>query len=688
MSFKTQDFYNFGDFRLDPAERILTRDGNVIPITPKVFETLLVLVENAGRTIGKEELMQMIWQDRFVEESNLTFNIGMLRKALGDDAAKPRYVETVPRRGYRFIAAVERVRKNDERESNLSNAVLPYRPVESPRPRRVSSGKHGVVVALADWQHEANENEPAQIPPATASAESIEQTVKPEPISPTLNGRNQLVSKYRLPTAAFALATLLISAGILGYYLFAAKQATGVNVKKLIAVLPLKPINTVTRDEIYEIGIADSLIHRLSSIKGLVVRPLSATRKYGDIGQDALIAGKEQQVDFVFASNYQLAGGKIRVTAQLLNVASGQIEKTYKIEKDAGDVFAMQDTIAGEVENLLLAHFATTLNGQTVERGTSNEEAYRLYLQGMYLIDKENAADAKRAIELFDEAVAIDLNYAKAWAAKARAHCVSAHWGGSSSDEQFVFAKPAIERAFALDANLPEAHAVLGVIKADYEWNFAEAEKHFLQAIETAPNSDIFRRWYANRLSAQGRSEEAVAMIETAIDLNPNSFNHQIFYGKILYFARRFDDAIIQLKRVSEIDSTNPLSHNILWRCFHKKEDYPRAYESFVRFQQLNGTKDEVLKDYETLYAESGWQNVLLKNIENLKRAENANSSTAYTIAVLSALTDESDQSIQYLEKAVKNRSLDIPNIKNDPGLDSLRDGLRFDELIKNAALK
>lgn len=687
MSIKTQDFYDFGDFRLDRAERILTRDGDVIPITPKVFETLLVLIENAGRTVEKEELMQLIWQDRFVEESNLTFNIGMLRKALGDDAAKPRYVETVPRRGYRFIAAVEWIGTNDEQESNLPTGVLPYRPNESLHPR-VSSDKRGAVVALADWQHETNENKAAQISPTVAPDESIEKTAGLEPISPILNGRNQFGSKYRLPIAAFALATLLIGAGFLGYYFFAAKWATGVNEKKSIAVLPLKPINAGTRDEIYEIGIADSLIYRLSSIKGLVVRPLSATRKYKDIEQDALIAGKEQQVDFVLASNYQLAGGKIRVTAQLFNVASGQIEKTYKSEKDAGDVFAMQDKIAGEVENLLLAYFTTTLNNQTVERGTTNEEAYRLYLQGMYLVEKENATDAKRAIELFDEAVAIDPNYAKAWAGKARAHCVSAHWGGSSSDDQFVFAKPAIERAFALDANLPEAHAVLAIIQADYEWNFAEAEKHFLRAIETAPNSDMFRRWYANRLSAQGRSEEAVAMIETAIDLNPNSFNHQIFYGRILYFARRYDDAIRQLKRVIEMDSTNPFSYNILWRCFHKKKDYPRAYESFVRFRQLTGTKDEVLKDYESLYAESGWQRVLLKNVENLKRAENANSSAAYPIAALSALTDENDQSFQYLDKAVKNRSLDIPNIKNDPDLDSLRDDLRFSELIRNAALK
>ena len=143
------------------------------------------------------------------------------------------------------------------------------------------------------------------------------------------------------------------------------------------------------RDEIYEIGIADALINRLGSTKGLVVRPLSATRRYADVGQDPLAAGREQQVDYVLASNYQLAAGKIRITAQLLHVTSGQIEETYKSEKDAGDVFAMEDAIAAEIGNLLQARFATTSSTQAAKRGTSNEEAYLHYLQGMYLLDKE-----------------------------------------------------------------------------------------------------------------------------------------------------------------------------------------------------------------------------------------------------------------------------------------------------------
>ena len=208
---------------------------------------------------------------------------------------------------------------------------------------------------------------------------------------------------------------MLIGALGLGYYFFSAgKTASGTDGKKSIAVLPLKPINSANRDEIYEIGIADSLIHQLGSMNGIVVRPLSAIRKYADVGQDPLAAGREQQVDYVLASNYQLAGGRIRVTAQLFNVANGQIEETYKSEKDAGDVFAMQDAIAGEVGNKLSARFGSTSSGATAKRGTTNEEAYRLYLQGIYLNDKRTTSDSRKAVEAFEQAIRLDLNYARA----------------------------------------------------------------------------------------------------------------------------------------------------------------------------------------------------------------------------------------------------------------------------------
>jgi tetratricopeptide (TPR) repeat protein len=378
-----------------------------------------------------------------------------------------------------------------------------------------------------------------------------------------------------------------------------------------------------------------------------------------------------------------LADEKIRITSQLFYVASGRIEETYKTEKDAGNTFAAQDAIAADVGSLLQARFATTSNSQSAKRGTSNEEAYRLYLQGMYLIEKESLADSKRAIGLFDQALSLDPNYAKAWAGKANAHCSFAHRGGSSPDAEFEeIAKPALGRALALDNNLPEAYGVLGIIRTDYDWNFAEGERQFLRAIELAQNSDNIHRWYAGRLANQGRSDEAITRIKTAIDLNPNSIFHQHTYARVLFFARRYDEAIRQLERVVEMGPTNPSVYDDLWRSFHKKGDARRAYESFMRFQQFIGTNDEVLKNYETLYAKGGWQDVLLRYLEVVK-AKDANGTAAYSVAVLSALAGQREQSLRYLDEAVKNHLWEVSKIKGDPGLDLLREDPRFIELVR-----
>src|SRR5215204_2154585 len=388
MSKETKHFYDFGNFRLDPSEKVLLCGGEFISITPKVFETLRFLVENAGRLVEKDELMQQIWHDQFVEESNLSFNIKMLRKALGDNAQNPRFVKTVPTRGYRFIAEVRRVEAEVTQPGVEEEApVLQLNDKQaasenfSPPVNQREVQRFGAVVTLANWRQEAKgTTAEEEVPPPISSKESTEQTTVLDSPHTKPNVKIRQKPKDRRLPAVIALTILLIGAVALGYYFFGHKSGSTVaDGKKSIAVLPIKPINTDDRNEIYEIGIADSLIHRLSSMKGFVVRPLSATRQYTNIDQDPLAAGKEQQVDYVFYSNYQLADGKIRVTAQLFNVANGQVEDTYKSEKDALDVFGVQDAIAGEVGNLLLSRFTTTaLNNPTAKRGTDNEEAYRL----------------------------------------------------------------------------------------------------------------------------------------------------------------------------------------------------------------------------------------------------------------------------------------------------------------------
>ena len=352
------------------------------------------------------------------------------------------------------------------------------------------------------------------------------------------------------PVAAIALATFLIGVISLGYYFLhgrnAASRAGG---KKTIAVLPLKPINTSTRDEIYEIGIADSLILNIGSINGFNVRPLSATRKYSTLDQDPLAAGKEQQVDYVLASTYQLADGKIRVTAQLLNVANGQVEETYRSgEKDAANVFVVQDAIAGEIGNQLLARFATKSTNQTAKRGTTNEEAYRLYLQGMYLANNRTPEASRKAVETLEQSVRLDANYAQAWAGLAYAYRQTRNPEGHQKSIE------AINRALALDPNLADAYSTLCENKMYYEYDFPSAEQACKRALELNLASSQAHEIYSRFLMSRARHDEAIGEIKAAIDLEPTLLFYQQNYGLALYYARRYPEAIAQFKRVLELN--------------------------------------------------------------------------------------------------------------------------------------
>ena len=261
------------------------------------------------------------------------------------------------------------------------------------------------------------------------------------------------------------------------------------NKAKSIAILPVQPLTAENRDVIYEFGIADSLTLKLSAAKNLIVRPLSATRKYADITQDAIAAGKEMQVDYVLASNYQIADGKIRVTSQLFNVATGQIEETYKSEKETSNIFATQDAIAGEVGNIILARFAMTESSLTAKRGTTNEEAYRLYLQGMNS-DTISGGITKKAIENFEQAITLDPNYARAL-------------GRHSSRAEYQKSIEAANKALALDPNLSEGYSALCWKKFFYEYDFAGAERDCKRAVELDPNSPMAHHAYSTFLASR-----------------------------------------------------------------------------------------------------------------------------------------------------------------------------------------
>jgi DNA-binding winged helix-turn-helix (wHTH) protein/TolB-like protein/Tfp pilus assembly protein PilF len=691
MSLQTNNIYEFEQFRLDFSEKTLRNGGGLIPIAPKVFDMLCVLVENAGHLIEKDELMQKLWQDRFVEESNLTFSIKMLRKALGDDASKPTYIETVPKRGYRFIAEVRLLevakvegangsRGGAERKTSLSaNSSATSLPVSPPPRLRVSSSQKGAVVALADWRRQADGNEAVeQVSPLITPDESTENNTGLELIPPKVGSHSKHLPKHRLPLAA--LAAILIGAIAFGHYFFySGKTTSRVSGKKSIAVLPLVPINSANRDEIYEVGIADSLIQKLRSMKGFVVRPLSAIRKYAGVEQDALAAGREQRVGFVMTSTYQLADGKIRVTVQIVNVANGEVEETYTCEKDAANVFTMQDAIANDIGNKLLTLFATTASSPAGKLGTTSEEAYRLYLQGMYLYDKRTPPDAQKAVELLEQAIQIDPNYAQAWAAKAHVH---RSLGNFSSDthEEYRKSIEAINRAFELDENLTDAHSALCENKFFYERDFVGAALECQRAIELDPNSSLAHQIYSRNLMVIGQFDESIAEIKTAIDLEPTSLFSQRNFGIAFYYARRYVEAVSQFKRVTEMDPNFEATYPWLVNSLKLLGNDAEAFDWFMKWQAVRGTDDETARIFRMAFQKSGWQGV---ERERVKKFDESKLRTYFMEACMAAQAGNHDKALEYLESSYRRREWGMAYLRIEPSLDVLRGEPRFDDILR-----
>ena len=647
-------FYQFKSFRLNVEERQLLNNNAPVALTPKAFDVLAVLIERGGHLIERDDLMNRVWADSFVEEQNITRIIHLLRKTLGEDENGNKFIETVAKKGYRFVAEVTEVREPSLPETSAAAGGFPD--------GRQSAATVGSRNSAIEEMPTADRRLPAEVKPKNKS-------------------------RIILFAVGFLSAIFLL---VLLSFSFQSKSSSNPNTVRSIAVLPVKPIGAANRDEIYEVGIAESLITKLGAMKGFIVRPIGATRKYSDIEQDPIAAGKEQKTDYVLAANYQITNGKIRITAQLYNVESGQIEETYKSEKDTGDIFALQDSIAGDIGKLLQTRFAVTANITMARRGTNSEEAYRLYLQGKNMMMKRNFDDFKKSVEYFEQAIRLDPNYASAYAGLAGASIgaeisnVNTTRNAAEKAQSAEKIKETLAKALQIDPNLAEAYAVRGDLDFIHDWNLDNAEKNLLRALELEPNNDHAHWLYSLVLAYRGRFDEAIKEVEIAQSIYPGALMYMRDRGRYLYYARRYDEAIEQLNRVIDLDEDFDTAYRWLWRSYELKGDTDAAYRIFIkRLQKTNPDRVEILqKSYES----GGWQAVRRKQLELNKL--DGNSDTYFEMARQTAVLGEKDEAFDFLNKAIEQRDWQIIMLNVEPMLDNLRGDPRFDELVKRVGLK
>ncbi len=363
MSENPKHFFEFGEFRLDPFERQLLRDGRILSLTPKAFETLCLLVENGGHLLEKNRLMEMLWADAFVEEGNLADNVSKIRQALGDSRKEPKFIETISGRGYRFIAKVKKIEakvfQNLTTESEKSpthlifaetdaNGQLQTAPTEPANDEkelpktRVEREVTFFQASVSDYflPREIRAEKPVSKPSAKLDLTRMRPATNLSP----------LVKKglWKRRSLNLAIVFAFILTGSLLFYFWNASQPQQSLTRptaKSIAVLPFKPLAANDRDESLELGMSDTLISRLARLQQITVRPISAVRRYTDLEQDAAAAGRELQVESVLEGNIQRAGERVRITARLVRVEDGKMIWTETFDEKFTDIFAVQDSI-------------------------------------------------------------------------------------------------------------------------------------------------------------------------------------------------------------------------------------------------------------------------------------------------------------------------------------------------------
>ncbi len=539
--------------------------------------------------------------------------------------------------------------------------------------------KHGARVSLVNLYRDEVGN--------PAIPEKLKKERETTPAAPSVKP-----AKLRKPLLLTG-AILVTSALVIGFWAFSHRHSQKVanalsSPEKRIAVLPFKPLVPENRDQVLELGMADSLIAKLSNIREIVVRSLNSVRKYSGLDQDPVAAGRELEVSSVLEGNVQKSSDRIRVSARLINVADGSSLWANTFDEKFTDVFAVQDAISQKVANALALRLSGEENKRLTRRYTENVEAYQLYLTGRYHWNKLTPPEITKSIEFFKKAIELDPTYALAYFGLADAYRSLAPTSEVPSKDTLPQAQAAATKALELDETLAEPHATLAFIHTWYDWDWSGAEREAKRAIELNPNWSFGHIAYAQLLSVTGRSEEAIAEGARAVELDPLSLIINALNGYHLHLARRDDEAIARLKKTVELDSNFWIAHQFLGMAYIEKKMYPEAISEFSQAVKLSGGNSEPL-------ALNGYASVLSGDtakgravLKELKSLESQRYVPPSNLALLSYILGEKDEAFSWLEKAYQDRDIRLCRLKVDSKWDSMRSEPRFVEILKRIGLR
>jgi TolB-like protein/DNA-binding winged helix-turn-helix (wHTH) protein len=628
---------SFQSFRLDAADHSLWRGEKRVQITPKAFDVLCYMVENAGRLVSQDELLQALWPETYVNQEVLRKYILEIRKALGDRPEKPEFIETVTKRGYRFIAPV----------IDDSVAKPPDLPI-------------------------------SQATDEDATEEKVGNEAAP-PEQETWSGKRSL---WRL-AIVLALAAVA-AAGISGYFRHAGNGSHAPSLNNTsIAVLPFVDMSTTKDQEYFSDGFAEQLINDLARVSGLKVVGRSSSFQFRGKNADLRDVGRKLGVANVLEGSVRREGTHVRVTAELIKADDGFQLWSQTYDREINDIFAVQDEIAMAATEALQLKLLGGNGRRVVSTARSdNPEAYEAYLQANYFLGQGTGKeDISKTLMYTDRAIKLDAKYAAAWALRASVQNMMAEVGMTDVTEGFRKARDDAERAIALDPTSASGYLALARTQIYHDWDWDTANTCLTKAAALEPGSEEVLRVRSYLSRVLGNLDQAVKLYEQAVALDPLRANSHLGLGYLLYMAGQYDEAQAELQKALDLNPQAAFAHANLGKIliaegkpqqalaeiekepndWEKLTDQALVYHALRREQDSNAALAELIGKHDT--------------------------DSAYQIAEAYAFRGESGKSFEWLERAYKQRDAGLADIKVDPLLKNLRHDARYTEFLKRMRL-
>lgn len=637
MNSADRRLYEFGPFLLDPGQRRLSKDRALVPVAPKGIDILIFLVEHQGQVVTKDDLIQNVWPNTFVEEANLSQNVFLLRKALGEKAQENRYIATVPGRGYRFVAGVREV---DARESEVKEVAV------------VTERKESQSVVTVQ-------------PPIPTVSTSIE--------------RGTHSSSLRRSVATWGALVVIVLAAF-GFverrHWPGSAKAAGVS---SIAVLPLENLTGDSTQDYFADGMTDALITDLAQIGALRVISHTSVEQYKGTRKPLPQIAKELNVDAVIEGSVARSGNRVRVNAQLIQAVNDEHLWARAYEGSMTDVLTLQNDISRNIADEIQVRLMPGERARLAKSASVKPEAYEAYLKGRYFWSKRSPENLRTSIDYYQQAIAADPQFAAAYAGLADAYSII----GSDVVPASVASHKAREAALKaeeLDPSLAEGHAALALVRFYYDWDWNEAERECRQAIDLNPNYATAHSWYSLYLGAMGRKTEALAEAQRARELDPLSPSVGIRLAGAYRNNGQIDQGLQELAKTLELDPAFSYAYETRGKFYEGVGRMKDAMGEYRRAVELspNAAYQAALAH---AYAVTGERDQAVNLLHQLQSRPKRDYVSPYELAPVFVALGDKGHALDLLEEAYRERDSRMPFLLVDSWMMPLHSEPRFQAL-------